>query len=182
MADKEQAQWYVVHTYSGHENKVKSTIEKSIKNRNMEDKIFEVAVPMEEVVDIKDGKRKIRQRKIFPGYCIIKMIVTDESWYVVRNTKGVKGFVGPNSKPIPLSPAEVANMHLEDVEQQVAEMNFEVGDRITITEGPFVGFSGYISELHPERAMVTTKVLMFGDRETSLDIEVYQIKKQEDES
>lgn len=134
MSERE-AKWYVVHTYSGHENKVKANIEKIVENRGMEDIILEVAVPTEEVVEMKNGKKKIKSKKIFPGYCIVKMIMTDESWYVVRNTRGVTGFVGPASKPIPLTDQEVVNMGIE--ERQVVDIDVVVGDMIRVVSGPF---------------------------------------------
>lgn len=177
MSEKETPKWYVIHTYSGHENKVKATIEKSIKNRNMEDIILEVSVPMEEVVEMVDGKRKVKQRKIFPGYCLVKMLVTDESWYVVRNTKGVTGFVGPNSRPIALTPEEVDKMGLEKPDEPNYAMNFAEGDKVTVTAGPFKDFAGVITETYPQKGTVKVTVFMFGDRETAVDLEVSQIKK-----
>lgn len=176
----EKAQWYVVHTYSGHENKVKATIEKSVKNRNMEDIIQDVAVPVEELVEIKNGKKKVKQRKIFPGYCLVKMIVTDESWYIVRNTKGVTGFVGPNSKPIALTPEEVENMGLEKEMKSVLDIDFEIGQKIEIVAGAFKDFEGTIEEIDAENAIVKVKIFMFGDRETLLDLEMSQIRKKVD--
>lgn len=177
MSEMEKPKWYVIHTYSGHENKVKATIEKSIKNRNMEDIIFEVSVPMEDVVEVVNGKRSVKQRKIFPGYCLIKMIVTDESWYVVRNTKGVTGFVGPNSRPIALTPEEVENMGLEKEDKENFVINFAVGEEVIITSGPFKDYTGEIIETYPSEGKVTLKVFMFKDRETTVDLEVSQIKK-----
>ncbi len=173
----EQAQWYVIHTYSGHENKVKATIEKSVKNRNMEDIIQDVSVPVEELIEIKNGKKKVKQRKIFPGYCLVKMIVTDESWYIVRNTKGVTGFVGPNSKPVALTPEEVENMGLEKESKSVLETEFEIGQRVEIVAGAFKDFDGTIEEINPEDASVKVKIFMFGDRETLLELEMSQIRK-----
>ncbi len=173
----DQAKWYVVHTYSGHENKVKATIEKAVKNRGMEDVIQMVSVPMEEIVESKDGKQKVKQRKIFPGYCLVKMIVTDESWYVVRNTKGVTGFVGPNSKPVPLTEEEVENMGLEGGMRQVFSFDFKVGDKVEILSGPFEEFVGTLTEIEPETQMAKVQIFMFGDRETILDLECSQIKK-----
>lgn len=177
MSEKETPKWYVIHTYSGHENKVKATIEKSIKNRNMEDIILEVAVPMEEVVEITNGKQKVKQRKIYPGYCLIKMIVTDESWYVVRNTKGVTGFVGPNSRPIALAPEEVEKMGLEKPDFVHYAMDFAEGDRVTVIAGPFNNFQGIILSTNPQKGQVRVSVFMFGGRETAVDLEVSQIKK-----
>lgn len=173
----DQALWYVVHTYSGHENKVKATIEKAVKNRGMEDVIQMVSVPMEEIVEVKDGKRKVKQRKIFPGYCLVKMIVTDESWYVVRNTKGVTGFVGPNSKPVPLTQEEVDNMGLEQEIRQVFNFDFAVGDKVEIIAGAFNEFIGTVTEISTEEGMAKVQIFMFGDRETILDLELSQIRK-----
>lgn len=174
----EQAQWYVIHTYSGHENKVKATIEKSVKNRNMEDIIQELAVPVEELIEIKNGKKKVKQRKIFPGYCLVKMIITDESWYIVRNTKGVTGFVGPNSKPVALTPEEVDNMGLEkETKTSVLEIDFEIGNKVEIVAGAFKDFEGTVVEINPDDATVKVKIFMFGDRETLLELEMSQIRK-----
>lgn len=180
MADLEQAKWYVIHTYSGHEKKVKATIEKAVQNRNMEDIILAVSVPEEEVIEEKNGKRYTRFRKIFPGYCLVKMIVTDESWYVVRNTKGVTGFVGPNSKPIPLTQEEVINMGLEEAPKKVYRTDFEVGEKVVVKSGVFEGFTGEVQGIQKEKGMAKIKIYMFGDRETLMDIEVSQIEKEEE--
>ena len=131
-----EAKWYVAHTYSGYENKVKADIEKTIENRNMQDVIQEICVPMEEVVEIKDDQKKTVMRKLFPGYVIVKMIMTDESWYVVRNCRGVTGFVGPGSKPVPLTEQEIINMGLE---KRTITLDFEVGDKIRVKYGPLEG-------------------------------------------
>ena len=181
MAENEQAKWYVVHIYSGHENKVKATIEKAVQNRNMEDIIPRVSVPVEEIVEEKNGKKHTRYRKIFPGYCLVKMIVTDESWYVVRNTKGVTGFVGPNSKPIPLTEQEVINMGLEEEVPVIYKIDFAEGDRVIIKGGAFSGLRATVVSLHPEKGMAKIKVYMFGDRETLVDIEVSQLEKDKEE-
>ncbi len=173
----DHAQWYVVHTFSGHENKVKTTIEKAVKNRGMEDVIQQVSVPMEEVVEIKNGKRVVKLKKIFPGYCLVKMIMTDESWYVVRNTKGVTGFVGPNSKAVPLTQEEVDNMGLEKEIRQVYNFEFAVGDKVEIVGGAFNEFIGTVTEILPEEGIVKVQIFMFGDRETILDMELSQIRK-----
>lgn len=178
MAEMEQAKWYVVHTYSGHENKVKATIEKAVQNRNMEDIITDVSVPVEEIVEEKNGKKYTRYRKIFPGYCLVKMIVTDGSWYVVRNTKGVTGFVGPNSKPIPLTDEEVVNMGLEKEAKKVYKIDFAEGDKVTVKSGVFEGFQGVVQSIQREKGMAKIKIYMFGDRETLMDVEVSQIVKE----
>ncbi|WP_204663623.1 transcription termination/antitermination protein NusG [Fusibacter tunisiensis] len=173
MSDTNNAKWYVVHTYSGHENKVKANIEKIVENRGMEDVILEVVVPTEIVVEIKAGKRKDKSKKIFPGYALVKMIMTDESWYVVRNTRGVTGFVGPGSKPIPLTDEEVLNMGLE---KRTIEVDFEVGDSITVISGPFETFVGTIEEIHMERQSIKAILSMFG-RETPVELEFDQVEK-----
>lgn len=171
----EEAKWYIAHTYSGYENKVKANIEKSVENRGMEDIIQKVDVPVEDVIEEKsDGTEKIVKRKIFPGYVVIKMIMNDESWYVVRNTRGVTGFVGPGSKPVPLTDEEVAKLGVETVRR--SEMQVSVGDLVEITAGPMEGFTGKISQLDSERRRVTVTVSMFG-RETPADVEYSQIKR-----
>ena len=171
------AKWYVVHTFSGHENKVKATIEKAVKNRGMEDVIEQVSVPMEEVVELRNGKKVVKHKKIFPGYCLVKMKMTDESWYVVRNTKGVTGFVGPNSKAVPLTDEEVDNMGLEKEVRQVYNFDFAPGDKVEITGGVFSEFIGTVAEILPEEGIAKVQIFMFGDRETILDLEFSQIKK-----
>ncbi len=173
MAETDQARWYVVHTYSGHENKVKANIEKIVENRGMEDVIIEVVVPTEIVVEIKNGKRKDKSKKIFPGYALVKMIMTDESWYVVRNTRGVTGFVGPGSKPIPLTEEEVLTMGLE---KRSIEVDFEVGDSITVISGPFESFIGTVEEIHLERQSIKALISMFG-RETPVELGFDQIQR-----
>ncbi|MDN5352501.1 MAG: transcription termination/antitermination protein NusG [Clostridiales bacterium] len=173
MSDTSKAKWYVVHTYSGHENKVKANIEKIVENRGMEDVILQVVVPTETVVEIKNGKRKDKSKKIFPGYAIVKMIMTDESWYVVRNTRGVTGFVGPGSKPIPLTDEEVANMGLE---KRTVEVDFEIGDSITVISGPFENFVGVVEEIHLEKQSIKAIISMFG-RETPVELEFDQVSK-----
>lgn len=173
MSDSNNAKWYVVHTYSGHENKVKANIEKIVENRGMEDVILEVVVPTEMVVEIKDGKKKDKSKKIFPGYALVKMIVTDESWYVVRNTRGVTGFVGSGTKPIPLTDEEVANMGLE---KRKVEIDFAVGDSITVISGPFENFEGIVEEINMEKHCIKASISMFG-RETPVELEFDQIHK-----
>ncbi len=173
MADAESAKWYVVHTYSGHENKVKANIEKIVENRGMEDVIIQVVVPTEIVVEIKDGKRKDKSKKIFPGYALVKMFMTDESWYVVRNTRGVTGFVGPGSKPIPLTDEEVENMGLE---KRSIHIDYSIGDTITVISGPFENFIGTVEEIHMERQSIKAMISMFG-RETPVELEFDQVKK-----
>lgn len=173
MSDTNNAKWYVVHTYSGHENKVKANIEKIVENRGMEDVILQVVVPTETVVEIKAGKRKDKSKKIFPGYALVKMIMTDESWYVVRNTRGVTGFVGPGSKPIPLTDEEVENMGLE---KRSIQVDFSIGDSITVISGPFENFIGTVEEIHMEKQSIKAMISMFG-RETPVELEFDQVKK-----
>jgi len=168
------AKWYVVHTYSGHENKVKINLEKIVENRGMEDIIQSVEVPTEEVIEIKNGKRKIKQRKVFPGYVLVKMIMNSESWYVVRNTKGVTGFVGPGSKPVALSNDEVLKM---GIERRNPEINVEVGDTVKVVSGPFESFMGIVKDLNHEKSTLKVMISMFG-RETSVELEYTQIEKQ----
>lgn len=169
----DNAKWYVVHTYSGHENKVKANIEKIVENRGMEDIILEVVVPTEEVVELKNGKKKAKMKKIFPGYALVKMIMTDESWYVVRNTRGVTGFVGPTSKPIPLTEEEVMNM---GIEKRIIEIDVEIGESVKVTSGPFENFVGVVEEIHVERQILKVLISMFG-RETPVELEFNQIEK-----
>lgn len=169
----EKARWYVVHTYSGHENKVKANIEKLVENRGMEDAIHEIAVPTEEVVEVKNGKKKSKQRKIFPGYVLVKMIVNDESWYVVRNTRGVTGFVGPGSKPIPLSDEEVKNM---GIEEPIPQIDVQVGDTVKVISGPFESFIGAIEEINMEKGTMKVLISMFG-RETPVELDFTQVEQ-----
>ncbi len=171
--NSDQAQWYVAHTYSGYENKVKASIEATVENRQMEDVILEVQVPVQEVVETKDGKRVTREKKLFPGYVMVHMYMTDESWYVVRNTRGVTGFVGPASKPVPLSPAELKSM---GIKQQTVQIDLKVGDEVTVVDGPFEGFSGLIEEISLEKSKVKVNISMFG-RETPTELEFEQIQK-----
>jgi transcriptional antiterminator NusG len=168
-----EPKWYVVHTYSGHENKVKANIEKIVENRGMQDIILEVAVPTEEVTEIKNGKKKVKSRKIYPGYAIVKMFMTDESWYVVRNTRGVTGFVGPASKPVPLTEFEVYSMGLE---KKVFEMDIVMGQSVKVTSGPFESFMGEVFDIDTHSATLKVKINMFG-RETPVELEYHQVEK-----
>ena len=169
----EKARWYVVHTYSGYENKVKANLEKTIENRNLEALIQDVQVPMEEVVEEKDGKRKISLKKKFPGYVLVKMLMTDESWYVVRNTRGVTGFVGPGSKPVPLTDEEVDNM---GIVQTFEEINLEVGESVRIVSGPIKDFSAVVQEINSEKRKIKVLVDMFG-RDTLAELDFNQVDK-----
>lgn len=169
MAD--EAKWYVVHTYSGYENKVASNLEKTVENRQMQELIQEIRVPTEQVTEITDdGKRKEVERKIFPGYVIVKMIMTDESWYAVRNIRGCTGFVGPSSKPVPLSDDEVARL---GIDQHEVEVSYQIGDSVNIIDGPLDGFVGVVEELDVEKNRVRVTVSMFG-RETPVELELDQ--------
>ncbi len=168
----DDAKWYVIHTYSGYENKVKVNLEKIVENRNMQDYIVDIIVPMEKHQEVKDGKTKISFKKIYPGYVLVKMIMTDESWYVVRNTRGVTGFVGPGSKPVPLSDDEMTNMGVEVVE---TVLNYEVGDNVRVISGPLENFIGVVTEISPERAKVRVSVSMFG-RDTPVELDYSQVQ------
>lgn len=169
--------WYVIHTYSGYENKVKANLEKRVESMGMQDKIFRVLVPMEKQIEIKNGKKKETTRKIFPGYVIVEMIVTDDSWYVVRNTPGVTGFVGSGTKPIPLQEDEVKpilkQMGIEDAKPKA---DYKVGQSVKIVSGPFENFVGKIEEVNPEKEKVKVMVSMFG-RETPIELDYIQIEK-----
>lgn len=173
MADTE-AKWYVVHTYSGYENKVKTDLEKTIENQKLQDLILEVTVPMEEVTEIKNGVRKVSQRKLFPGYVLIHMIWNDETWYVVRNTRGVTGFVGPGGDLVALSPEELARMGISSA--SVAMPEFAVGDMITVISGVWVGTEGKIEEVNEKKQTVTIMMDLFG-RDTPVDLNFTEIKK-----
>ena len=168
-----QAKWYVVHVYSGHENKVRDSLLKMVENRNLQDLIMDVRVPTESVVEVKDGQRKIKTRKMFPGYVIVNMVVTNESWYLVRNTQGVTGFVGHGSEPIPLSPEEVARMGIEKID---IHLDVEVGDQVRVINGPFESFMGEILEISPEKQVMTVRISMFG-RDTPVELEFDQVEK-----
>ncbi|WP_212905292.1 transcription termination/antitermination protein NusG [Clostridium polyendosporum] len=169
----ERSRWYVVHTYSGYENKVKANLEKAIENRNLQSLIHDVQVPMEEVIEEKDGKQKISLKKKFPGYVLVKMLMTDDSWYVVRNTRGVTGFVGPGSKPVPLTDEEVESM---GVMEMPVDIDLEVGETIRIISGPIKDFLGTIQEINLEKHKVKALVDMFG-RETLAELDFHQIEK-----
>ena len=167
----EIARWYVVHTSSGYENKVARNIEKVVENHQLHDLIHEVRVPTETVVEVKDNKKREVERKIFPGYVLVKMILTDDSWYVVRNIRGVTGFVGPASKPIPLTEKEVEAL---GVETHQVNVDYAVGDNVKIVSGPLEGFIGLVDELDPDQNKVKLTVSMFG-RETPVELELEQV-------
>ena len=172
-----EANWYVVHTYSGYENKVKANIDKTIENRHLEDQILEVRVPLEEVTEVKNGVKKQVSKKMFPGYVLIHMIMNDDTWYVVRNTRGCTGFVGPEGEPQPLTDEEVRNNALERVSVKV---NYEVGDLVNVVDVPLEGFSGTVDEIDVDNNSVKVTVSMFG-RENQVEFELDQLEKvQED--
>ena len=170
-----EAKWYVIHTYAGYENKVASNLEKLVENRKMHDLIHEIKVPTETVVEIKDNKKKEVERKIFPGYVMVKMIVTDDSWYVVRNVHGCTGFVGPASKPVPLTDEEVRRL---GVETKTVEVSYSVGDNIRIVDGPLTGFTGIVDEIDLTNNQVKITISMFG-RETPVELELDQVEPEE---
>lgn len=165
--------WYVVHTYSGYENKVKANLEKIIENRGMQDYIIDIAIPMEEQIEIKDGKKKTTLKKVFPGYILIKMLITDETWYMVRNVRGVTGFVGPLSTPVPLTEEEVKAMGVEQIPTVV---DYEVNDNVRVVSGPLENFIGTVEEISLDKKKVKVSVSMFG-RETPVELELTQIQK-----
>ena len=169
-----EAKWYVVHTYSGYENKVKANIEKTIANRHLEDQILEVRVPMEEVVEVKNGTKKQVQRKMFPGYVLLNMVMNDDNWYVVRNTRGVTGFVGPGSKPVPLSPAEMQPLGVDDGEKVVIDL--EVGDQVVVIGGVWKDSTGVVSAINQSKQTVTINVELFG-RATPVEISFAEVRK-----
>ena len=168
-----EANWYVVHTYSGYENKVKANIEKTIENRHLEDQILEVRVPMEDVVEVKNGTRKQVQRKLFPGYVLLNMVMNDDTWYVVRNTRGVTGFVGPGSKPVPLTEAE---MQALNIQSPSIEVDLEEGDSVVVTGGAWKDTAGVIQSINRQKQVVTINVELFG-RETPVEISFAEVKK-----
>ena len=169
--------WYVIHTYSGYENKVKTNLEKRVESMNMEDKIFRVLVPMEDEVEIKNGKKKVAKRKVFPGYVLVEMEMTDDSWYVVRNTPGVTGFVGTGAKPIPLHEYEVASILRQmGVEEVKTSVDFVVDQNVRVISGPFKDFVGVIREILEDREKLRVSVSMFG-RETPVELDFAQVEK-----
>ena len=171
------ANWYVVHTYSGYENKVKANIEKTIENRHLEDQILEVRVPLQDVVEVKNGVKKTVQKKMFPGYVLLNMVMNDDTWYVVRNTSGVTGFVGAGNKPVPLHEHEI-NGILEQmgVIEGKVKLQYSVGENVRVKEGPFENFVGIVEELFPDKGKMRVSVSMFG-RETPVELEFYQVEK-----
>ena len=172
--------WYVVHTYSGYENKVKTNLEKRVESMDMQDKIFRVMIPTENEVEIKDGKKKTVTKKVFPGYVLVEMVMTDDSWYVVRNTPGVTGFVGSagsGSKPTPLKPSEVdVILKQMGVEEAKPKIDFTIKETVKVKEGPFAEFVGTIEEIQPDKRKVKVHVNMFG-RETPVELDYTQVEK-----
>jgi transcriptional antiterminator NusG len=172
--------WYVVHTYSGYENKVKTNLEKRVESMGMADKIFRVVVPEEEETEIKNGKKKVVKRKVFPGYVLVEIVMTDDSWYVVRNTPGVTGFVGSagsGSKPTPLLPEEVTVLLKRmGVEEARIDVDYEIGETVRVKEGPFANFTGSIEEMDKDRSKLKVLVNMFG-RDTPVELDFTQIDK-----
>lgn len=172
-ANIEAANWYVVHTYSGHEDKVKTNIEKMVENRGMMDEILDVVVPTEEYIDVVNGENKVKERKLFPGYVLIKMIVNDDSWYLVRNTRGVTGFVGSGNKPIPLTEDEVKALGVQrelDVQEK-----YKIGDLVRVKSGPFEDFEANIENVDSDRNKIKVLVSMFG-RETSMELDYDEVE------
>ena len=168
--------WYVIHTYSGYENKVTANLERKILSLGMEDQIFRVLVPMENEVEYKDGKKKVTKKKVFPGYVLVEMIMNDRSWYVVRNTPGITGFVGSGTKPTPLTDAEVKQiLKSMGVEDSRTKINVEINQNIRITEGAFEGWTASVSEINEERSKLKVLVNMFG-RETPVELDFTQIE------
>lgn len=171
MSENSEAKWYVVHTYSGYENKVATDLEKMVENRKMQDLILDIQIPTETVKEVKEDKVREVERKIFPGYVLIKMIVTDDSWYVVRNTRGVTGFVGPASKPVPLSDAEVAAL---GVDKHTVEISYQVGDLVKIIAGPLKGMEGSVISIDAQNNVVSVKISMLG-QEIPAEMELDQV-------
>ena len=167
--------WYVVHTYSGYENKVKANIEKIVENRGLEEEILEVVVPVQDAVEIKNGKKKTVSRKVFPGYVLLKMIMNDDTWFVVRNTRGVTSFVGPGSRPVPLTEEEAKAMGI-GIDFSIAEVDLQIGDNVQVVFGAFEGSIGVVKEIVVSRNVVIANFSVFG-RETSVELDFEQVVK-----
>ena len=170
-----EPRWYVLHTYSGYENMVKDNLVMVFKKNNLTERLFDISIPMEDVVEEKNGKRKVVQRKLFPSYVLLKMIYNNDMWHMITNTRGVTGFVGPQGRPLPLTEDEIKRMHLEKI---VVETNYHVGDRVKVTQGPLEGFVGEIETMDAGASKCRVIVSMFG-RETPVDLELYQIERAE---
>lgn len=171
----EKPLWYVVHTYSGYENKVSTNLETIVENRRLQELIQEICVPVEKVIEIKDGKEREVERKLFPGYVLVKMVMTDESWYIVRNTRGVTGFVGSAQKPVPLSEEEAKKLGMARLFTQEKQLDFAVGDNVQVLDGPLNGFIGVVDEIDSANDKVKVRVSMFG-RETPAELSLSQVK------
>jgi transcriptional antiterminator NusG len=170
-------QWYVIHTYSGYENKVRTNLEHRVESMGVQDKIFQIVIPTEEEVEIKDGQRRTVQKKVFPGYVLVEMLLSDDSWYVVRNTPGVTGFVGSGNRPTALQDAEVkAILKQMKMEAPKVKVSFSKGERVKVVDGPFVDFLGVVDEINPERGKVRVLVSMFG-RETPVELDFLQVSR-----
>ena len=176
LEDNLTPHWYVVHTYSGYENKVATTIEKTVENHGLQDLILEVMIPVEKVTEIKDNRQEEITRKVFPGYVLVKMVMNDESWHIVRNIRGVTSFVGPGSKPVPLTEQEVIKL---GVERDEVIVSVAAGDRIRITDGPFEGFMGIVEELSDDKRKVKVKISMCG-RDTSFELDTVDVVADEE--
>ena len=175
MSEQLEAKWYVIHTYSGYEKKVKTTLEKMVENRGLQEMIQEIQVPTEEVIEVKDGKKKIVQRKKFPGYVFVKMVYNEEIWYIVRNTRGVTGFVGPNAnRPLPLTEEDLVTMGLAT--DWVPSVDYEIGDTVRIISGPFVDSICKVENIDMEKQQVTVRISMFG-RETPVSVDFTQVMR-----
>jgi len=173
----DDSEWYVVSTYSGYENKVRTNLEHRIDSMGVRDKIFQVVIPTEEEVEIKDGQRRTVQKKVFPGYVLVQMVLADESWYVVRNTPGVTGFVGSGTKPTPLQDAEVkAILKQMKMETPKVKVSFSKGERVKVVDGPFTDFIGIVDDINPERGKVKVLVSFFG-RETPVELDFLQVSR-----
>lgn len=167
-----EAKWYVVHTYSGYENKVKANIDKTIENRHLEDQILEVRVPMQDVVEMKNGVQKTAQKKMFPGYVLIHMVMNDDTWYVVRNTRGVTGFVGPGSKPVPLTDAEMVPL---GIQREDITVDYKIGDAVQVIAGAWADTIGMVQAINVQKQSLTINVELFG-RETPVEINFAEVK------
>ncbi len=176
--ETQKGEWYVVHTYSGYENKIKVDLKKRVESMNMQDKIYQIIVPEEQEIEYKGGKKKITNKRVFPGYVLVNMHMDEDSWYVVRHTPGVTGFVGSGSKPIPLQPAEIekilARMGLVDKRPKFIDM--EIGQNVRVKTGPFANFEGVVRELLPDRGKIRVNISMFG-RETPVELDYEQVDK-----
>ena len=174
----DQAQWYVIHAYSGHEDKVRANLLKRVESIDMHDQIFEVLVPTEDVLEIKDGQRRHVSKRIFPGYILVRMVMSDESWYVVSNTPGVTSFVGSGTRPVPLQEAEVRSIQrtMGTEVQSKVQVEFKVGDSVRVVDGPFTDFHGKVGEISPEKGKLKVMVNMFG-RETPVELDLLQVER-----